>query len=63
MAYAEDVTAHAITDDHDEAIIDRQLATHGLVEAIFVTEKNEVYVTPGLRSRFTLTDQGFKMIQ
>ncbi len=31
----------------------------GKIEAVFITEKREVYVTPGLRSRFTLTDARF----
>jgi FAD:protein FMN transferase len=39
------------------------LGTQGAIEAIFVTERHEVYVTPGLRSRFTLTDPGFTLKQ
>jgi hypothetical protein len=31
----------------------------GKFEAVFFTEKREVHVTPGLRSRFTLTDARF----
>jgi FAD:protein FMN transferase len=38
------------------------LGTRGGIEAIFVTEKHEVYLTPGLRSRFTLTDHGFTLM-
>ena len=36
----------------------RRLAesTRGSIEAVFITDSNQVYVTPGLRSRFTLTD-------
>jgi thiamine biosynthesis lipoprotein len=36
---------------------------HGMLEGIFITEKHEVYVTPGLRARFTLTDSGFVMLK
>jgi FAD:protein FMN transferase len=35
----------------------------GKIEAVFITEKREVYVTPGLRSRFTLTDSGFTVLK
>ena len=37
-------------------------ATHGEIEAVFITDKKGVYVTPGLRPRFTLTSGGFSMI-
>ncbi|MGA2976033.1 MAG: FAD:protein FMN transferase [Spirochaetia bacterium] len=37
--------------------------THGVIEAVFITEKREIYVTPGLQSRFTLTDTRFTMIK
>jgi FAD:protein FMN transferase len=33
----------------------------GTIEAVFVTDTHEVYVTPGLRSRFTLTDTRFRL--
>jgi thiamine biosynthesis lipoprotein len=33
------------------------------IEAVFVTEKREVYVTPGLRQRFTLTDSRFSTLK
>jgi thiamine biosynthesis lipoprotein len=36
-------------------------ATHGAIEAVFITDKKGVYVTPGLRSRFTLTSPDFSM--
>jgi thiamine biosynthesis lipoprotein len=39
------------------------LGTRGGIEAVFVTEKHEVYVTPGLRSRFTLTDPGYALMR
>jgi thiamine biosynthesis lipoprotein len=38
-------------------------STKGKIEAVFITEKREVYVTPGLRSRFTLTDGGFTLLK
>jgi thiamine biosynthesis lipoprotein len=38
-------------------------STKGKIEAVFITEKREVYVTPGLRSRFTLTDSGFTVLK
>ena len=37
-------------------------ATRGRIEAVFVTEQRQVYVTPGLRSRFTLTDRAFTLL-
>jgi thiamine biosynthesis lipoprotein len=36
---------------------------HGAIEAVFITEKREIYVTPGLRPRFTLSDSRFTMIK
>jgi FAD:protein FMN transferase len=36
-------------------------STHGAIEAVFVTEARQVYVTPGLRARFTLSDPRFTM--
>ncbi len=36
---------------------------HGAVEAVFITDNREVYVTPGLRPRFTLSDPSYKMIE
>jgi thiamine biosynthesis lipoprotein len=38
-------------------------STAGRIEAVFITEKREVYVTPGLRSRFTLTDTRFTVLR
>ncbi len=38
-------------------------STKGKIEAVFITEKHEVYVTPGLRPRFTLTDSGFTLLK
>jgi thiamine biosynthesis lipoprotein len=38
-------------------------SARGAIEAVFVTEKREIYVTPGLRSRFALTDSRFAMIK
>jgi FAD:protein FMN transferase len=38
-------------------------STHGRIEAVFITEKREVYVTPGLRPRFTLTGSGFTQLK
>jgi FAD:protein FMN transferase len=38
-------------------------STGGRIEAVFITEKREVYVTPGLRSRFTLTDTRFTVLR
>jgi thiamine biosynthesis lipoprotein len=38
-------------------------ATKGLVEAVFVTDKHTVFVTPGLAGRFTLTDPRFTLIK
>jgi FAD:protein FMN transferase len=38
-------------------------STRGRIEAVFITEKGEVFVTPGLRSRFTLTDSGFTLLK
>jgi FAD:protein FMN transferase len=38
-------------------------STHGLIEAVFITETHNVYVTPGLRSRFTLTDSAYTMLR
>jgi thiamine biosynthesis lipoprotein len=37
-------------------------STHGAIEAVFVTEARQVYVTPGLRPRFTLTDRSFTLL-
>ncbi len=36
--------------------------TRGKIEAVFVTDQKQVYVTPGLRSRFTLTDATFRLM-
>jgi FAD:protein FMN transferase len=36
-------------------------STKGLIEAIFITDKHEVYVTSGLRSRFTLSNPDFTL--
>jgi hypothetical protein len=33
----------------------------GRIEALFVTDKREVHVTPGLRKRFRLTDSRFTL--
>jgi len=38
-------------------------STKGRIEAVFITEKRQVLVTPGLRSRFTLTDSGFTLLK
>jgi len=38
-------------------------STKGLIDAVFITEKKEIYVTPGLRSRFTLTETGFTVLK
>jgi thiamine biosynthesis lipoprotein len=38
-------------------------STKGKIEAVFITEKREVYVTPGLRSRFFLTDRSFTVLK
>jgi thiamine biosynthesis lipoprotein len=38
-------------------------ATNGKVEAVFITESHEIYVTPGLRARFKLTDGGFTLMK
>ncbi len=35
----------------------------GTIEAVFITENKEIYVTPGLRSRFTLTDTGYTVLK
>jgi len=35
----------------------------GAIDAIFITEKREVYVTSGLRSRFTLSDPRFTLMK
>lgn len=43
-------------------IVNYDLSLRGKVEAVFITEKRDVYVTPGLRSRFTLTDTKFTMV-
>jgi hypothetical protein len=43
-------------------IVNWDLSLRGKVEAVFITEKREVSVTPGLRSRFTLTDTKFIML-
>lgn len=32
------------------------------VEAIFVTKDSKVYITPGLKNKFTITDQSFKLM-
>ncbi len=37
-------------------------STRGQIEAVFITDQRQVYVSPGLRSRFTLTDRGFTML-
>ena len=37
-------------------------STRGKIEAIFITDQRQVYVTPGLRSRFTLTDRSFTLL-
>ena len=36
---------------------------HGAIEAVFITEKREVYVTSGLSARFTLTDPRFTLVK
>ena len=33
-----------------------------LIGAVFITDQRQVYVTPGLRSRFTLTDRSFTLL-
>jgi thiamine biosynthesis lipoprotein len=33
------------------------------VEAIFLTDKNEVYVTPGLKGRIEITDDKYKLVE
>ncbi len=38
-------------------------STKGMLEAVFITENHEVYVTPGLRARFTLSDPGFTLLK
>jgi thiamine biosynthesis lipoprotein len=38
-------------------------ATGGEVEAIFITDSREIYVTPGLRARFSLSDQRFTLMK
>jgi thiamine biosynthesis lipoprotein len=37
-------------------------STQGKIEAVFITEKRDVSVTPGLRARFTLTDARFRLL-
>ncbi len=37
-------------------------AAHGAIEAVFITEKRGIYVTPALRPRFKLSDSRFTMI-
>jgi thiamine biosynthesis lipoprotein len=37
--------------------------TRGLVEALFITDKREIYLTPGLSGRFTLTDPRFTLVK
>jgi thiamine biosynthesis lipoprotein len=37
--------------------------TVGLVEAVFITDGRKVYVTPGLASRFKLTDSKFTLVR
>jgi len=37
-------------------------STRGRIEAVFITDQRQVYVTPGLRSRFTLTDRAFTLL-
>jgi FAD:protein FMN transferase len=37
-------------------------ARNGAMEAVFITEKRQVYATPGLRGRFTLTDARFTLM-
>ncbi len=37
--------------------------TKGLIEAVFITDRHTVYVTPGLAGRFTLTDPRFTIIK
>jgi thiamine biosynthesis lipoprotein len=36
-------------------------STGGKIEAVFITDAREVFVTPGLRQRFTLTDRKFTL--
>ena len=38
-------------------------SARGAIEAVFITEKREIYVTPRLRPKFTLTDSRFTMIR
>jgi len=38
-------------------------SARGKLEAVFITEKREVYVTPGLRTRFILTDARFSVLK
>jgi FAD:protein FMN transferase len=38
-------------------------STRGAIEAVFVTDRREIYVTRGLRSRFTLTDGSFTVLK
>jgi thiamine biosynthesis lipoprotein len=38
-------------------------SAHGAIEAVFITEKREIYVTPGLRGKFTLADSRFTLIK
>jgi hypothetical protein len=33
------------------------------VEALFITDKREIYLTPGLSGRFTLTDPRFTLVK
>jgi hypothetical protein len=35
--------------------------TGGAIEALFVTDSREVFVTPGLKNRFRLTDSRFTL--
>jgi FAD:protein FMN transferase len=38
-------------------------STHGAVEAVFITDSHQIYVTPGLRSSFTITDPRFTLMK
>ncbi len=46
--------------DRGRALVE---STRGRIEAVFITDKRGIYITPGLRSRFTLTDSGFTVLK
>ncbi|HEY9594131.1 MAG TPA: FAD:protein FMN transferase [Spirochaetia bacterium] len=55
-----DTLAFTLGLEHGSKLVE---STHGRIEAVFITEKKGVYVTPGLRSRFTLTSPDYTMMR